>query len=282
MGQGMAGRLLAAGHDLLVCNRTPEKAQSLVAAGASWAATPREAAAGADLIVSMVGDDDDSRAVWLGPDGVLAGRPEPGTIAVECTTLSLAWVRKLSSRLTAAGLGYIDCPVTGGRPGASAGTLTLLVGADPVVLQRARPVLDAMSSRIEHFGPPGAGTAYKLTVNLMVGVQAAALAEGLRLAEEYGLDRQQVVEAFGRGAAASPVVKSYAPRMAAREYAQVQGFSLRWMAKDLRYAMEMARDLGQETPVLAAAEDLFEIALCGTRTEKDIVFVIEALSKPSD
>jgi 3-hydroxyisobutyrate dehydrogenase len=281
MGQGIAASLLQAGFDLTVCNRSPAKAQPLVDLGAAWSATPRQAAQDADYILSIVGDDRDSQAVWLGADGVLAGRPADGAVAVECTTLSLAWVNRLAERLSAAGLGFIDCPVTGGRQGAAQGALTLLVGAEDPVLARARPLLAAFGNRILHFGPVGAGTAYKLAVNLMVGVQTVALAEALLLTEQQGLDPAQVVEALTAGAAASPVVKAYAGRMASADHAQVVAFSARWMAKDLRYALQMAAGLDLPTPTLAAASQVFETALTLTPAEKDVVYVIEALRPPA-
>lgn len=132
MGSGMAGRLLAAGHDLVVANRTPQRAAPLVAAGARLAATPAEAARGADAVFAMVSDDAASREVWLGDDGVLSGPPRPGAFAVECSTLSHEWVLDLAAATRAAGLRYLDAPVTGLPDAAAEGRLTLLVGADPV------------------------------------------------------------------------------------------------------------------------------------------------------
>jgi len=277
MGQGMAAQLLRAGFDLMVCSRTRTRVQPLVEAGARPADTPQEAVSGADYVISMVGDDADSRRVWLGEAGVLAGRPSEGVVAIECTTLSLGWVRELEERATAAGLGYVDCPVTGGRQGAASGELTLLVGAKESTLERARPVLEAFSKQIVRFGLPGAGTAYKLTVNQMVGAQAAALAEGLLLAERYGLDMEQVVASLAGGAVASPVVRAYAARMVSGDHDEVANFSIRWMLKDLRYGLEMATGLGQETPTLEAVTALFEAAVAEAQGEKNITYVIEAL-----
>ena len=214
MGSGMAHNLLQAGYEITVYNRTAAKAEPLVKAGASRAATPRAAVDGADLIIAIVGDDAASRQIWLGDDGVLAGSPKPNAIAIESTTLSLAWVEELHQILADRGLRFIDSPVTGGRSGAENGTLTLLVGAEQATLADGRPVMEAYSQKIIHFGPPGAGTAYKLVVNLMVAVQAAALAEGVLLAEKAGLDLTQVAGTLASGAVASPLVKAYAGRMA--------------------------------------------------------------------
>ena len=277
MGQGMAASLLRADYDLVVCNRTPSKAAPLVAAGATLAATPRDAAANADYIISVVGDDSASKEVWLGKGGVLAGRPKQNAIAIECTTLSLGWVKELEARVTAAGLAYVDCPITGGRQGAATGALTLLVGTEGRVLERARPVLDALSKEIVHFGPPGAGTAYKLTVNMMVGVQAVALAEGLLMAEKYGLDMGKVVHGLTSGAVASPVVKAYAAKMISGDHKEVVNFSAHWMHKDLTYALQMAAQVGQSTPTLTAAEQILALAVARAQEEKNVTYLIEAL-----
>ena len=277
MGQGMAATLLAAGYDLVVCNRTAGKAASLVDAGATLAATPRDAVANADFIISVVGDDSASKEVWLGSAGVLAGRPRQNAIAIECTTLSLAWVNELEASVIAAGLAYVDCPITGGRQGAATGALTLLVGAEERVLERARPVLDALSKEIVHFGLPGAGTAYKLTVNMMVGAQAVALAEGLLMAEKYGLCMGQVIHGLTSGAVASPVVKAYAAKMVSGDHDKVVNFSAHWMHKDLTYALQMAAQVDQSTPTLRAAEQILAMAVARAQEEKNVTYLIEAL-----
>jgi 3-hydroxyisobutyrate dehydrogenase len=278
MGQGMARCLLRAGYDLTVCNRSPDKARPLAEAGAALAATPAQAAAAADVIVSMVGDDDDSRQVWLGPEGVLAGQPRPGTLAIESTTLSLGWVEQLSRLLPAAGLRFIDSPVTGGRQAAEEGRLTLLVGAHEADLAAARPVLEAYSQKISHFGPPGNGTAYKLVVNLMAGVQTVALAEGLLLAGRCGLDLPQVVEALTTGAVSSPIVKAYAQKMVAGQHLPVTNFLARWMLKDMRYALKLAVDKGQPMPASAAAAQAFARVEAQGLLDHNVTAVIQALN----
>ena len=277
MGQGMAQNLLRAGHELSVCNRTVAKAQPLVDAGASLALTPREAIAGAEFILSMVGDDNASKAVWVGPDGVLAGNPKEGAVAIESTTLSLEWVQQLAGTVTATGLAFIDSPVTGGRKGAEDGTLTLLVGAREEDLARARPVMDTYSREIVHFGPPGAGTAYKLVVNLMVGAQAVVLAEGLLLAEKFGLDMAQVVHSLTSGAVASPVVKAYAERMIRGDHEQVANFLARWMYKDMDYGLKLAASTGQSMPTSAVATQVFQRLMGEGFADQNITAVIEAL-----
>jgi 3-hydroxyisobutyrate dehydrogenase len=277
MGQGMARNLLKAGYEVIVCNRTPARARPLVDAGASLAPTPREAVADADAIIAMVGDDRDSREVWLGSNGVLAGRPKQHAIAIESSTLSLQWVEELRDAVAAAGLAFIDSPVTGGRKGAEQGTLTLLVGAEEASLSRARPVMAAYSREIVRFGPPGAGTMYKLVVNLMVGVQAAALAEGLLLAEKCGLDMDLVTRGLASGAAGSPVVRAYADRMARGDHGEPLDFVARWMHKDMVYALALAAHVEQAVPTCAVATQVHQMGLTRGLANKNVTAVIEAL-----
>ena len=276
MGSGMAHYLLKAGYPVTVYNRTVAKTQPLVEAGAFRAETPREAVAEADVIIVIVGDDDSSRQIWLGEEGVLAGNPKPNAIAIESTTLSLGWVRELHQILTVRGLRFIDSPVTGGKSGAENGTLTLLVGAEESALAAARPVMEVYSQELIHFGQPGAGTAYKLMVNLMVAVQATALAEGLLLAEKSGLDMIQVVQGLSSGAVASPLVKAYAGRMIDGEHDQVN-FAARWMHKDAAYALKLAAEMGQAMPTSAVAVQLFQLALSQGLADKNLSAVIESL-----
>jgi 3-hydroxyisobutyrate dehydrogenase len=276
MGAGMARNLLKAGYDLTVWNRTAVKAQPLVEAGATLATTPAEAATQAGIIITIVGDDQSSREVWLGSNGILAGEPKHGAIAVESTTISLGWVRELHQALTTAGLRFIDCPVTGGRGGAENGTLTLLVGAEEATLAEARPVLDAYSQQIIHFGPSGAGTAYKLVANLMGAVHIVALAEGILLAEKAGLNMERVVEGLASGAVAGPLVKAFAARMANDAHDDVH-FSARWMHKDAAYALKMATDIGQAIPMSAVAAQIYQMALSQGLGEKNVSVVVEAL-----
>jgi 3-hydroxyisobutyrate dehydrogenase len=276
MGSGIARNLLNAGFSVTVYNRTVAKTQSLVEAGASRAATPREAVADADIIIAVVGDDHSSRELWLGQEGVLAGKPRPNAIAIESTTLSLEWVRELHQTLEAKGLRFIDSPLTGGKQGAESGTLTLLVGAAESTLAAARPVMETYSQEIIHFGRPGAGTAYKLMVNLMVAVQVTALAEGLLLAEKSGLDLAQVVQGLTSGAVASPLVKAYADRMTKGDHDQVN-FSARWMHKDAAYALKLATEIGQTMPLSAVAVQIYQMVLSKGLADKNLSVVIEAL-----
>ena len=261
MGAGMAGCLIKAGHDLTVYNRTMEKTRPLAELGATAADTPQEAAKGADAVIAMVGDDEASKAVWLGDTGALAAETAENAMTVECSTLSHDWVLELAATAGQKDFRYIDCPVTGIPVQAAAGDLTLLVGAEAGDMETARPLLQPFSSEIIHFGPVGAGTAYKLMVNLMGAVQIAGAAEGMLIAEKAGLDPGQVADALAKGAAASPQVIRNARRMAAADHEQNITFSGQLRLKDTLYGLRLADKLGQQTPFGDAARDAFQMLL---------------------
>lgn len=281
MGQGMAGRLVAAGHEVAVFNRTPDKADPLVRRGARPASSPREAAEGAEAVFVMVSDDGASRAIWTGIDGVLAAHPAPGAFAVECSTLSYDWVRELASLAEAQGLRFIDSPVTGLPDAAAAGELTLFVGAAADDLAAVAPLLRPLATDWLHFGPVGAGTAYKLIVNLMGAVQIAAAAEGLALAERAGLDLDQVVRAVASGQAASPQVVRNTRRMADGDHTDNIVFSGRLRRKDAAYGVEFARMLGLGAPfgeVALAGLDRLLLSGLGDRNESSIIEIARTAS----
>jgi 3-hydroxyisobutyrate dehydrogenase len=257
MGLGMAGRLLAAGHQLDVYNRTPSKAAPLVGAGARLCASPGEAGRNADVVISMVAEDAASREVWLGPNGVLAAVGRAGVLAIECSTLSHEWVAELAAAVESHGLRYIDAPVTGLPGNAAAGDLTLLVGAEPADLEEARPILQSFSRRVIHFGAVGTGTAYKLIVNMLGAVQIASAAESMALAERAGLDLQVVADAIATGQAASPQVIRNTRRMVAGDRNLNITFTPRLRLKDVDYALRLARTLGLGTPFGALAARAF-------------------------
>ena len=238
MGHGMAGRYLDAGFTVAVWNRSKAKAEDLIARGACWAASPAEAADGADAVVTMVADDEASRAVWLGKDGA-AATMKAGSLAIECSTVSHQHALDMARELRGRGLIYIDSPVTGLPDAAAAGTLTLLVGAEPADLEKARPYLDPIGTTIRHFGPVGSGTVYKLINNLMGAIQIAGLAEGLAMAEQAGLDMKLVLEAVETGVAPSPQVIRHARRMAERNFAGAT-FTAALRHKDAAYAVTLA------------------------------------------
>lgn len=257
MGSGMAGSVLRAGHTLCVWNRSPEKAAPLIEAGATLASTPREAARNVEAAISMVADDDASRAVWLGDTGML-DQLAPGTLVIECSTLSYAWVIELSERAARKGLIYLDCPVTGLPDAAARGELILLVGGSEADVASANPVLAAMSREIILFGAVGAGTAYKLIVNLLGAVEIAATAEAMEAAKRAGLDLAQVAEALATGAAGSFHVGRQARIMSNEAHAENLAFSTDLRRKDTRYGVALSHDLGVASALGDLALSLFD------------------------
>jgi len=280
MGTGMGACLLGAGHRVRVWNRTAARTAALVHAGARAAPTPAQAAAGAEFILAALGDDGASRAAWSGGEGALAAAAG-GAIAIETSTLSAGWIEALAARAGAAGLDFLDCPVTGGPDGARAGTLTVLAGGDAAVLERARPVLASIGRQIVHFGPAGAGARYKLIVNLIASVQAAALAEGLLAAARAGLDPAQVAAALEQGSVASPLLRYLAPRLldAGEGAHEDVYFALRWRAKDARYGCDLARAVAAPSATGEAAAALFEAALGAGAGERNESAVMEFLQR---
>jgi 3-hydroxyisobutyrate dehydrogenase len=251
MGHGMAGRYLDAGFSVAIWNRSKAKAEDLIARGARWAASPADAADGADAVVTMVADDGASRAVWLGKDGA-AAKMNPGALAIECSTVSYQHAFDMARDLRGRDLIYIDCPVTGLPQAAAAGKLTLLVGADAADLDRAKPYLAPIGNVIRRFGAVGTGTVFKLINNLMGAVQIASLAEGIAMAEQAGLDMNLVAEALATGAVASPQVIRHSKRMVARDFSGAS-FTTALRHKDAVYAVKLAESLLAGTPLVGRA-----------------------------
>ncbi len=265
MGSAMAARLLGAGHILNVYNRTAARTARLVADGAMSFATPMEACRDADAVISMVADDLASRAVWLGPQGIFAGLAG-GALAMECSTLSYEWVLELAGEAARRGIRYVDAPVTGLPATAAAGELTVLAGGNAGDLEDAKELLAPFSRRVMHFGAVGAGTAYKLIVNLLGAVQIASAGESMALAERAGLDLHFVADAIAAGQAASPQVIRNTRRMADDDHAENVVFTPALRLKDVDYALRLARHFGIGVPFGALAGDKF-MQLCALASD---------------
>jgi 3-hydroxyisobutyrate dehydrogenase len=274
MGSGMARRLLGAGFPLTVFNRNPAKATALAAEGAVVAGSPREAAARAETIISMVADDAASRAVWFGENGALAGAAR-GSVLIESSTVSPGWVGELAAAARTRGCELIDAPVTGSKNHAAAGELNFLVGGPVEALEKVRSVLAAMGRSITHVGPTGSGALLKLINNFLCGVQAASLAEALALIERSGLDRGKTLEVLLNGAPGSPLLKLLTPRMTAQDY--TPNFLLSLMTKDLNYAIQEASRHSIRLETVAAALEAFQRALAAGNGARDFSAVVEPL-----
>jgi 3-hydroxyisobutyrate dehydrogenase len=274
MGTGMAHRLLSANFPLAVYNRNREKSIPFRSAGAFVAASPREAASRSEIILSMVGDDVASRAVWLGENGALAGA-SPASVLIESSTLSSGWIHELSTEAAERGCLFLDAPVTGTKPHAASGELLFLVGGPADALDRARCVFSVLGRDAIHLGPVGSGALMKLINNFVCGVQAASFAEAVSVIDAGGLDRAQAFSILTGGAPGSAIVKRVAERVATNDF--TPNFALRWMAKDLAYAVNEASGKGISLQTAAAALSLFQRAIAEGHGDEDF----SAVSKPS-
>lgn len=253
MGEPMAGRLLAAGHELTVHNRTREREERLSAAGATRTATPRSCARDRDIVFVMVSDTPDVQAVVLGDDGALAGM-SAGSILIDMSTISPATTRLIAAALSDRGVAMLDAPVSGGSEGAKNGSLAIMVGGEADVLERALPVLEVLGSRVTHVGPNGSGQVAKAVNQVVIAGTYAAVAEGLVLGMAAGIDIQATLQAIGGGAAGSWVLEHRGPNMINGHYPL--GFRTRLHRKDLGIALAAGRDAGVAMPVAAYVEQL--------------------------
>ena len=246
MGSAMAGHIRRAGFPLVVWNRTSGRAGALVEAGAGEATDPASLAAESDVIVVCVSDSPDVEAVLFGDRGV-ATAVRPGSLVIDCSTIAPSTARTSAERLANQSVGFVDAPVSGGSEGAQKATLTIFCGGSDSDVVRARPVLEAIGRTITHVGPVGAGQAVKAVNQVILAGTYLGVAEGIVLAMKAGLDVPQVVEALGGGAAQSWVLANRSSRMIANDYPL--GFKVALHAKDLRIALDLARELGSELPV---------------------------------
>jgi 3-hydroxyisobutyrate dehydrogenase len=272
MGSGMAGRLLDAGYPLTIWNRTPGKTQALADRGAKVAQSPRQAVAGATVVISMLADVPVCRDVWLGRGEAILGTA-PGTVLVESSTITVEWIEELDRAAREHGCELVDAPVTGSKPQAAAGQLLFLAGGSSAALDSITPILKAMGRDVVHVGPVGSGARLKLINNFLSGSQVAALAEALSLIERSGLDAQKALGVLTEGAPGSPLVKLLSGRMVARQYEP--NFVLRLMAKDLRYAVSEADHQGLDLDMGRAALRVFEHAISAGQGEDDMSAVVE-------
>ena len=253
MGAAMAANLARAGFQVAAWNRTPGRAPELGELGVTTAATPAEAASGAEIVVICVSDTPDVEAVLFGPAGVVEGA-KPGTLVIDCSTIAPSGSWDFAARLRERDLRMVDAPVSGGSEGARNATLTIFVGGDERDVEHARPVLNALGRTITHVGPIGAGQAVKAVNQVILAGTYLGVAEGIVLAIKAGLDVEQVVGALGAGAAQSWVLANRSSRMIENDYPL--GFKVALHHKDLAIALELAAQLGAALPVSALAAQL--------------------------
>ena len=255
MGYPMAGHLAAAGHRVCVYNRTEaRRAAWLAEHTGSGAASPRQAAEGADLVFMCVGNDDDVRSVALGPEGVFAGVRRGATV-VDHTTASARLAQELAAAGDERGVGFLDAPVSGGQAGAENGRLTVMVGGAAGVFAGAEPVIATYAKRVQRMGEVGSGQLTKMVNQICIAGILQGLAEGLHFAEQVGLDIPAVVEVISQGAAQSWQMDNRAATMARREFEF--GFAVNWMRKDLDMALAAARRQDARLPLAALVDQFY-------------------------
>jgi 3-hydroxyisobutyrate dehydrogenase/2-hydroxy-3-oxopropionate reductase len=255
MGFPMAGHLARAGHQVTVYNRSPAKAQAWVAEfGGRAAATPREAAAGADLVFACVGNDDDLRSVVLGANGAFAGMRE-GAVFVDHTTASAEVARELHAAARTLGLHFVDAPVSGGQAGAVNGALTVMCGGDPAPFEQARPVALAFARAVTRVGEAGAGQLAKMVNQICIAGLVQGLAEAIAFGQKSGLPMALVLEVISKGAAQSWQMENRGKTMVEGQFDF--GFAVDWMRKDLGLVLEEARRNGARVPVTALVDQFY-------------------------
>ena len=255
MGYPMAGHLQKAGHDVTVYNRTAAKADKWTAEfGGSAKATPKEAAEGKDFVFCCVGNDDDLRSVTTGPDGAFQSM-KPGAIFIDNTTASAAVARELRAAADEKGFGFLDAPVSGGQAGAENGVLTVMVGGDQAVFDKAQPVIDAFARMVGLMGETGAGQLTKMVNQICIAGLVQGLSEGIHFGKAAGLDIAKVIGVISKGAAGSWQMENRWETMNRDHYDH--GFAVDWMRKDLAICLEEARRNGAGLPVAALVDQFY-------------------------
>jgi 3-hydroxyisobutyrate dehydrogenase-like beta-hydroxyacid dehydrogenase len=276
MGRPMGMNLVKAGYPLTVWNRTASRASELVAAGATLANSPKEVAAGSDVLITMVSDPPALEGVLWGTGGQDTGALaalKSGSLYIDSSTVSPDLARKIASACAARGVRFLDAPVTGGDWGAKKGELVFMVGGDEETLKDAEPILGVLGKRWFHLGPHGAGQTIKLAMNLILALQVDALAEALALVTGAGLKGENLVEVLQSSMARSGVLDVKAPNLLKGEY--VPSFPLRLMHKDLGLALDLANQLGVALPSTAAARETYNYVKGAAKEDLDYSAVMK-------
>ena len=273
MGARMAERLGAAGHTLTIWNRTPERATEVAdRTGAAVATNPAAAADGADVVISMVRDDEASRDVWLGPDGVVASLG-PHSLAIESSTLSRRFVLELADAVRATGAGFVEAPVVGSRPQAEAGALFVLAGGPSDSIERARPVLEAYGAAVRHVGEVGDAAVMKLAINSLFAGQVALYAEVAGLLDRSTVPTGEALELLAELPITSPGLQRIVGLFRERRFEP--NFPVALVAKDLAYAGRLGAGLDADLPVIDAVAEVFDAGAAGPQTDLDIAGIVD-------
>jgi 3-hydroxyisobutyrate dehydrogenase-like beta-hydroxyacid dehydrogenase len=275
MGAPLAGRLLQ-GNQVYGTNRTRARAGALIKQGLIWRDTPREVAAGAQVVFSMVTDDAALAAITSGPDGILAGL-RPGAVYVEMSTVSPQASRELAGLVRQAGATMIDAPVSGSVPSAETGTLAIMVGGPEAAFQAVAPLLRRLGSSITHVGGNGQGLLLKLAINISLAAQMLAFSEGLLLAERGGIDPRLAARAMTESAIGSPMLRARAPLVL--DLPEQAWFDVQFMHKDIRLALDAARESKVPLPAASAADSVLSRAEELGYGRRDIAGLFQVLAR---
>jgi 3-hydroxyisobutyrate dehydrogenase-like beta-hydroxyacid dehydrogenase len=278
MGSRIATRLLDAGHNVYGTNRTAAKAQPLIERGLIWLDTPREVAAAAGVVISMVTNDDALEAIADGPDGLLAGL-EPGTVYIDMSTVSPHASRRLAAGVRARDAQMLDAPVSGSIPQAEAGTLAIMVGGDDHAFAAVEPLLRELGQTVTHIGPNGQGLVLKLAINISLAVQTLAFSEGLLLAEHSGVNPQLAADVMGSSSIGSPMLKARIPLLL--HLPEHAWFDVELMQKDVQLAREAANELAIPLPSAAVADKMLTKARELGYAHRDLAALHQALAHTS-
>ncbi len=257
MGSAAVHRLLAAGYEVTVWNRTRAKAEPLLEAGARWADTPREVAERSEVIFTMVTNTAAVQAVTEGPDGIIAGL-RPGKVYVDMSTASPANTRALAAQVAGTGAQMLDAPVSGTAIVVDQGKASLMVGGDEATFERVRPILEAIGPKVFHVGPNGAAVTMKIAINLSLAVQMLAFSEGVLIAEKSGIARERVVEVMLASVIASPMVAYRGPLVLG--HPDEVWFDCHMMQKDVNLALELGQELEVPLPTTAVTNEFLTAA----------------------
>lgn len=259
MGSRMAQNLINQGYNLSIWNRSLDKCKPLVEQGARQYSTPKEAVSDANVVIAMLSDDEASREVWLNKEnGALEGL-KSGTIAIECSTLSLGYCLELSSILANKSISFLDAPVVGSRPQAEACQLIYLVGGDDTVLEKSREILNVNSSAIHYVGKAGSGMSIKLVVNGLFGVQVAALSEMLGMLNQLDIDKAETIKLLNKLPITSPALQGIGLAISESNFAPL--FPIKLVEKDFSYLLQLSETKNSNTPVANAALEVYRNAL---------------------
>ncbi|HET7657664.1 MAG TPA: NAD(P)-dependent oxidoreductase [Bacillales bacterium] len=278
MGSRMANNLLAAGHDLVIYNRTKEKAERLLEKGAKWGQSPKETAEEAEVLITMLADPGAVSAMALGEEGFMGGLAS-GKLWIDCSTVNPSFTRKMAAIASERGMRFVDAPAAGSKAPAEKGELVFVAGGNEEDVEEARPYLEAMGKAVNHVGGIGKGTSMKMVVNLMLAQAMEAFSEAVTLGEALGLEKDKVLDTLVGGPVTAPFLAGKRDKVANGHF-EVE-FPLELMRKDLQLAAESAYENGISLPATNVVKELYGLASQKGLAKKDFSAIYQFLSEKS-